>query len=395
MAKGSGSGGLAGIALSLREMVSGFEPRCLEAASAVAALDLFGEIERLAAAGKALAAGRVEETRAWQGSGVRSAAHFIAARSGSSVRSAVDALETVRRLEQLPATAEALRSGKLSAAQVREIVSTAGERPEIESALVAAATTDTLVALQQRCRTVRAEGSAALENYERVRTRRYLRHWSDEEGGLRLEARLCPDDGAKVLAAIDVERRRIFAAARGDGRRESYEAYEADALVALAVASGGSGSGASGSGGKAGPQAMVHVRVDHSAFVRGHTADGETCEIPGVGPIPVATARAMATDCVLKVLVTKGVDVVAVAHGGRTIPARLRTALEARDQICVIPGCDVRRGLEIDHMVPYAEGGPTVLENLARACHFHHYLKTHHGWVLAGRPGAWTWDPPP
>jgi hypothetical protein len=102
----------------------------------------------------------------------------------------------------------------------------------------------------------------------------------------------------------------------------------------------------------------------------------------------------MAADCILKVLVTKGVDVVAVAHGGRSVPAHVRSVLETRDQICVVPGCDQRKGLEIDHVLPWGRHGPTVLENLARLCHFHHGLKTHHGFVLAGRPGAWTWDPP-
>ena len=136
------------------------------------------------------------------------------------------------------------------------------------------------------------------------------------------------------------------------------------------------------------------VRVDHAALVRGHAEEGEVCDIAGIGPIPVATARALANDGVLKVVVTKGVDVVAVAHGGRTIPAHVRTALEARDPRCVIPGCDVGDRLEIDHLLAFAEGGPTTLENLARLCHRHHYLKTHQGWVLGGRPGAWTWDRP-
>ena len=72
-----------------------------------------------------------------------------------------------------------------------------------------------------------------------------------------------------------------------------------------------------------------HVLVDHAALVRGHAEEGESCEIPGVGPIPVASARRLADDGVLKLLVTKGVDIVAVAHGGRTIPAHVRTALEA------------------------------------------------------------------
>ena len=147
-------------------------------------------------------------------------------------------------------------------------------------------------------------------------------------------------------------------------------------------------------GGSGRAPAAVAVRVDHAAWVRGHTEEGEVCDIPGIGPIPVATARALADDGVLKVVVTKGVDVVAVAHAGRTIPAHVRTALEARDPKCVIPGCDVRDRLEIDHLLAFAEGGPTTLDNLARICHRHHYLKTHQGWVLAGGPGAWTWDRP-
>lgn len=156
---------------------------------------------------------------------------------------------------------------------------------------------------------------------------------------------------------------------------------------------------ATGEGGSKGPRAVLHVRVDHAALVRGHVESGERCDIPGVGPIPVASARALAADCILKVLVTKGVDVVAVTHAGRTVPAHVRSALEARDPVCVIPGCAERKGLEIDHLVPFADGGPSTLDNLARACRFHHYLKTHHSWVLGGRPGAWTWirhhDPPP
>jgi hypothetical protein len=383
MCEGREGGGLPEVVAAVRDVVCGFEPERLAGDDAVRAMEVFGELERLGAAGKALAARRVEVTRAWQASGTRSAAHFVAARCGSSVRSAVQSLETARRLDDLPATAEALRTGKLSAAQVHEIVSVAGERPALEAELVAAAGCETLPALQERCRAVRAEGSAGVERYERVRRNRYLRHWSDDEGGLRLEARLCPDDGAKVVAALDGHRRDIFAAARRAGRREPYEAYAADALVALAESVG--------EGRKRVP--VVQVRVDHAALVRGSVGDGEVCEIPGVGPIPVATARALANDCILKVLVTKGVDVVAVAHGGRTIPAPVRSALEVRDPKCVIPGCDLRDRLEIDHVVPFVEGGPTSLENLARLCHPHHALKTHQGWTLGGRPGAWTWDP--
>lgn len=224
--------------------------------------------------------------------------------------------------------------------------------------------------------------------YERIHRRRFLRHWTDAEGAFRLEARLTADAGAKVLAGLAPHRERIFADARNEGRREASEVYVADALVAMAAGSGAV---------KPGPRTMVHVRVDHSAFVRGRVVNGEVCEITGIGPIPVATARGLASDAVLKAFVTKGSDVTAVAHVGRTIPARVRTALEARDPTCVVPGCDIRLGLEIDHIVPFAEGGPSTLVNLARLCSFHHYLKTYHRYRLGGSASGWTWsgpDPP-
>jgi hypothetical protein len=82
-----------------------------------------------------------------------------------------------------------------------------------------------------------------------------------------------------------------------------------------------------------------------------------------------------------------------------TITAALRTALVDRDRRCVVPGCLVATGLEIDHVLPITEGGPTELDNLARLCHHHHHLKTYGGWRLTrtgtkpdGIP-AWAFAP--
>ncbi|MGI8426354.1 MAG: DUF222 domain-containing protein, partial [Actinomycetota bacterium] len=178
--------------------------------------------------------------------------------------------------------------------------------------------------------------------------------------------------------------------ARHLGRKDSDQAYQADALLAMAEESRTE----SGKTGNGGPGAMVHVMVDHSALIRGEVHPGETCEIPGIGPIPVATARSMVNDAFLAVLVTDGTDIQAVAHMGRLIPARLRTALDARDPVCVVPGCGERKRLDIDHIVPVEEGGPTCLSNCAKLCRWHHYLKTHQGHQLSGKPGTWNWAAP-
>jgi hypothetical protein len=62
------------------------------------------------------------------------------------------------------------------------------------------------------------------------------------------------------------------------------------------------------------------VRVDHKAFRRGHTEPGEVCEVAGVGPVPVAVARRLSCDAILKALIMDGNDVRSVAHFGRMIP---------------------------------------------------------------------------
>jgi hypothetical protein len=114
-----------------------------------------------------------------------------------------------------------------------------------------------------------------------------------------------------------------------------------------------------------------------------------------VGPVPLATAVNVLGEAILKVIITDGVDVTSVTHMGRAIPAHIRTALEDRDAKCVVPGCEVAKGLQIDHYkIGFAQDGPTEMFNLCRLCRWHHYLKTHCGYVISGDPGSWEWNAP-
>jgi hypothetical protein len=149
------------------------------------------------------------------------------------------------------------------------------------------------------------------------------------------------------------------------------------------------------------PDSTVVVLVDIEAWRRGRTEPGECCEITGQGPIPVPMARDLANDSFLSVLFHQAGDIRAVSHLGRTINAKLRTALLYRDRTCVVPGCGVSSGLEIDHVREFHLGGPTELDNLALLCHHHHQLKTYQGWVLTrlgvdqeGRT-RWRFEPEP
>ena len=77
------------------------------------------------------------------------------------------------------------------------------------------------------------------------------------------------------------------------------------------------------------------------------------------------------------------------------MPAHIRSALEVRDEKCVVPGCEVAKGLEIDHyQIGFAQDGPTELWNLCRLGRWHHHLKTHCGYAIEGQPGSWEWKAP-
>ncbi len=49
--------------------------------------------------------------------------------------------------------------------------------------------------------------------------------------------------------------------------------------------------------------------------------------------------------------------------------------------------CGNDQFLQIDHIVPLAEGGRTELANLWRPCSHHHALKTYAGWKVVGENG--------
>jgi hypothetical protein len=375
----------------LAEAVAALEPEVLEAKSAAKLTEAFARVERLGAAGKALAARRMADSGVWRKDGERSPAHWLAKRAGTSVGQAVATIETAQRLAELPGTEAAVKSGKLSEVQSKEIASAAAASPSAEKELLEVARTEGVGTLKQQCARIKAAATPdEAQRYERIFKSRYLRHWSDAEGAFRLDARLTPDAGAKVVAALEPFKERVFKEARKQGRRESYDAYAADALVDMAQHTRDCHKTPS----RKVPGTLVRVLVDHKALKRGRTKPGEVCEIEGVGPIPVLTAQAMAQDSILAALVTDGVDIQAVSHMGRNVTARQRTALEIRDPCCVVPGCDVRDYLEIDHITERKHHGPTKLANLGRLCPWHHYLKTYKGYVLSGGPGNWRFESP-
>ena len=367
---------------ALKLTARGLDPLCLDGPDAAALFETVSEGERVCAAMKALVARRVAETGEWRKDGYRSAAHWVAAATGATVGAAARTLETARALDQLPDTEASFRAGELSDVQAAEITSTATADPEAERALLKAAAETSVKGLRDRCRQVRAGAEADDQAWaRRLHVERKAHEWTDPDGAYCVSARMAPDAGARFSSAWNAHTDRIFRDARRAGRREPRAAYAADALVALA---------------SEGPCRPVDVRVtvDSAALARGHTEDGERCEVDRVGPVPVTTARAMLDDAAVAVLVKDGDDVTAVSSPKRTIPTKLRRALETRYPVCGVKGCANDRFLQIDHVVPLAEGGETSIRNAWRICPHHHFLKTYFCWKVVGEPGNWDLVPP-
>jgi len=204
----------------LGEVVAGFDPALVDGARAARLVEEFAAIERLAGAGRVLAARRVAESGAWKRDGDRSAAHWMARKTGTSVGAAVGTPETARRLEELPATEDALRTGLLSGPQAEEIASAAAADPDAEDQLLDVAATEGLVGLRERCRRVRAAACAdETARHRAIHASRYLRH-READGAFRMELRSTVDVGGEILAALEPYRERIFAQARTAGRRD-------------------------------------------------------------------------------------------------------------------------------------------------------------------------------
>src|SRR5437763_4554555 len=307
----------------LREFVAALEPETLPAEAAAGLVDSFATIEKLGAAGKALAARRVADSNLWRGAGERSGAHWLARRAGSSVGAAMSTLETARRLDELPAVDAAMRAGELSSVQANEIASAAGADPGAGAELVDVARNDGVAGLRDKCRRVKAAAAPdEMARHRAIHASRSLRHWNDPDGAGRLEGRFTPEVLAELLVALEPFEAEAFREARAEGRREGFDAYRADALLALARAR------RDGTGRSSGPRNTVHVVIDRAALLRGKAEAGERCEVAGGGPVPVRVVRSMLDDAFVTAVVTDGVDVATVAHLGGRPTAHQRSALE-------------------------------------------------------------------
>ena len=236
------------------------------------------------------------------------------------------------------------------------------------------------------------ENQGAIHNKEH----RLLDTRWDEHGCLEIRARLTPEQGALVIKAMEAAVNSLTECEPSDdseshalentpaGASVDDEALlrvenkrpprrRADALVLLAEAFLKDTKVASTTD----DRYQVVVHVDSAVLAKDvfSKPTGEPdCYIEKEAAIPVETARRLSCSCKIVTAVTNGSEPMNIGRSSRAIPTGIRRALAIRDGVCTFPGCDCHKHLDAHHIVHWANGGVTSLDNLTQLCHHHHTL---------------------
>ncbi|MGH3369919.1 MAG: DUF222 domain-containing protein, partial [Nocardioidaceae bacterium] len=296
-------------------------------------------------------------------------------------------VRVARALEEMPRVAVALAEGEISTAAVEAMVRTRESAPEAvsdaEEALVESAKTlshrDLRVALD-RWRQLADVTRAARDEDER-HARRWFRTVLTEDGMVRAEGELDPENGQYLITAL---RTKVDAWSRERTEDGGIPAQRrADALgeicrewldLAERPAIGGE-------------RPHVVVTMDLAAL---EDRAGGRASLEDAGSITPESARRLACDASLTRVITEArSEPLEVGRKTKVVPAALRRAVAVRDGGCRFPGCERPPGwCDAHHVQHWADGGETGLSNLVLLCRPHHRL-IHRGFGVAmvdGRP---------
>jgi hypothetical protein len=123
---------LTAAAALLRRCTDALDVAGLTATDAADLLRTAAEVERLAGGARVLLAAKAAEAGTWRAKGHRSPEDWLAQQAGTSVGQAKGDLETSKKLSRCPKTEQAVRKGKVSPEQAREITDAAAADPASE-----------------------------------------------------------------------------------------------------------------------------------------------------------------------------------------------------------------------------------------------------------------------
>jgi uncharacterized protein DUF222 len=339
-----------------------------------------------------------QATGAAEFDGVKSMAAWLRGHGGLSPSAAAQLVRNGHTLDQLPAVAAAAARGALTPDQVALLapVVTPANLAAAQALDVDLAAVDATFAELAATRP-HSELAAAVHHYlERLdpdgpepdptegRSLHVARH---PDGSLTLRGELDPIGGEKVQAAIES----IVQASRPAGDDRSRAQQQGDALVQLCDNQLASGN-----------LPILRKNKPHVFLTIGLNDLLDPAPNPGVAQtgfgatLSAARARWAACDADLTRIVLDP-DGMPLDYGRtlRLVPAGLRNLVVHRDKHCVFAGCDAPHyWCDLHHLVEWALGGETSLDNSALLCERHH-TKLHHGYRVERQPdGRWrTWRP--
>ena len=301
--------------------------------------------------------------------GLASSAQWLTHACGIAHRTGVEHVRVGRSLLQYPRLADEMGAGRLSYSQVRAIsrIAQPGEFALVDD-LIEAARHATVAQLE-----VLVRGLRTVDHNEQATDRgEYLKQSWTSDSRWRLSARLDPERGALVAAAIN-------AIVQRDGGSAT------DALVRLA---------------EIGLAAMAHaenppreLRGHESAAVVIHVDaarmparsaerdphDASTVARPYArvagGPgLPDRVVQRLVCDGRIRTVVHDGAsNVLDVGRSHRLVTDRQYRALLLRQHgHCAHPGCPNTKALHAHHRIHWIHGGRTDLDNLLLLCERHH-----------------------
>jgi len=343
--------------------------------------------------------------------GMRSCAHWLSWQCGLSLSTARHHVTVGRRLRELPQITEAFAAGELSFSKVRALVRIA--TPESEEQLVELARHATASQLERIVRSYRTAVRGSTTRDPEPEPRCYVRYHYDDNGDLVGTFRVAAADAPTFVAAMSAEMARrcpagqhrpahhthvapgseaefdaeaddpfsppnplVVAVEREEERAEAFVTIMRRSLETEPVAMWTTASAAN---------VVVHVTPEHLAG----RAELLQTRLPRLDlGVTVAQDAARMLCCDAKIAVAVEDADGQPLHLGRSSRdpnAAQRRALLARDRgRCRFPGCHQRVYLHAHHIVFWADGGDTCIDNLILLCSHHHRAIHLHGFTVTG-----------
>lgn len=335
---------------------------------------------------------RREGWRQWE---ARSCSHWLNWRCGVSMRTAREHVRVARRLAELPVLRGRFLAGAVSYSKVRAVSRVANEFNEADlvelAELSTASQVERLCAGMRRAQSLREEADEAAAAV----VDQFVSYVNNHDGTATISITAPVADAKAAHAALLDAASGQIESARAAGQPASEVIEELGGLGRIrAETAVGVLTGTLSAPGE-GRVEEVLVVVDHDALTMpddlpaSKCCTDPTCTIGGERISPLV-ARRLACDARLQPAVEDAVgEALGIGRASRVVPRWLRRKLKRRDHgMCRFPGCCATRRLHAHHIIHWAVGGPTQLDNLILVCGRHHTAVHEGGWniiVVDGR----------